>query len=315
MPLTRRHTLALPLATSASLPGLLLSACAQPGPSTGSAMPAVRFGRLERLPAIASRHVDPRPVDVWLPPGYDGRRPHAVLYMHDGQMLFDPKTTWNQQAWEVDRMAAPLLAAGRLRDFIVVAPWNNGKWRFAEYFPQAWIPHLDADWRKTLAERALQGPPRSDGYLRFLVDELKPAIDARYATRREREHTFLAGSSMGGLISVYGLCEHPRVFGGSACLSSHWIGGFERNETVPSAALRYLRDRLPSPDSVRLWMDRGDQELDALYDQAQSRVDVLMAEKGFRQPRFRSEVISGAGHNERAWRDRLPEVLSFLLGT
>ena len=313
MNLTRRHTLALPL----TMP-TLMTACSHAAPpvapsSTPSAK--VRHGRLERLPALGSRHVDPRPVDVWLPPGYDGRRPHAVLYMHDGQMLFDPAATWNKQAWEVDRVAAPLLAAASLRDFIVVAPWNNDKLRFAEYFPQAWIAHLDAAWRNTLAERALLGPPRSDAYLRFLVEELKPAVDARYATRREREHTFLAGSSMGGLISLYGLCEHPQVFGGAACLSTHWIGGHERNDVVPAAALRYLRDKLPAPDSVRLWMDRGDQELDALYDQAQARVDLLMADKGFRAPRFVSRVFAGTGHNERAWRDRLPEVLAFLLAT
>jgi enterochelin esterase-like enzyme len=313
MKFTRRHTLALPL----TMP-MLMSACAQspsnPAILATSATATVRHGRLERLPALASRHVDARPVDVWLPPGYDGRRPHAVLYMHDGQMLFDPATTWNKQAWEVDRMAAPLLARGALRDFIVVAPWNNGKLRFAEYFPQAWLPHLDATWRQALAERALQGPPRGDAYLRFLVEELKPVVDARYATRREREHTFLAGSSMGGLISLYGLCEHPQVFGGAACLSTHWIGGFERNEVVPAAAIRYLGEKLPPPDSVRLWMDRGDQELDALYDQAQARVDALMADKGFRAPRFVSRVYAGTGHNERAWRDRLPEVLGFLLG-
>ena len=314
MKLTRRHTLALPL----TMP-VLMTACAQSPPTPANpptaAMATVRHGRLERLPALASRHVDPRPVDVWLPPGYDGRRPHAVLYMHDGQMLFDPAITWNKQAWEVDRMAAPLLARGELRDFIVVAPWNSGALRFAEYFPQAWLAHLDTTWRQALDKRALQGPPRGDAYLRFLAQELKPAIDARYATRREREHTFLAGSSMGGLISLYGLCEHPRVFGGAACLSTHWIGGFERNDVVPEAAIRYLREKLPPPDSVRLWMDRGDQELDALYDQAQARVDALMAAKGFRAPRFSSRVYAGTGHNERAWRDRLPEVLGFLLGS
>lgn len=306
--LTRRHALALPW-----IAPLWLSACAQPGPGAAPAMPAVRHGRLERLPTIASRHVDPRPVDVWLPPGYDGRRPHAVLYMHDGQMLFDPTTTWNRKAWEVDRMAAPLLGTGRLRDFIVVGPWNNGQLRFAEYFPQAWLAHIEGRWRQILTERALQGPPRSDAYLRFLVEELKPAIDARYATRRERESTFLAGSSMGGLISLYGMCEHPQVFGGAACMSTHWIGGFERNDVVPAAALRYLREKLPPPDTVRLWMDRGDQTLDALYDQAQARVDALMAEKGFVPPRFVSRVYAGTGHEEPAWRDRLPDVLSFLL--
>ncbi len=313
---SRRHTLALPLALPLSMP--LLSACAQPGPAGPSPVPAmasVRHGRLERLPALASRHVDTRPVDVWLPPGYDGGRPHAVLYMHDGQMLFDPATTWNRRAWELDRMAAPLLARGALRDFIVVAPWNHGPLRFAEYFPQAWMAHLDGPWRQALTARALNGPPRSDAYLRFLVEELKPTIDARYATQPAREHCFLAGSSMGGLISLYGLCEHPQVFGGAACLSTHWIGGFERNAVVPAAALRHLREKLPPPETVRLWMDRGDTELDALYDEAQAQVDALMADKGFRPPRFVSRVFAGTGHHEEAWRDRLPEVLGFLLDT
>lgn len=270
-------------------------------------------GRIERLANFASQHVDARHVEVWLPPSYDGRKPHAVLYMHDGQMLFDASHTWNKQSWAVDQVAAPMLARGALRDFIVVGPWNNGRLRFAEYFPQAWVGRLDEHWRSQLAERALFGPPRSDAYLRFLVEELKPAIDARYATHRGREHTFLMGSSMGGLISLYGLCEHPTVFGGAACISTHWIGGFERNKIVPAAALDYLRQRLPEPKSVTLWMDRGTRELDALYDEAQSAVDALMAERGFAPPRFRSVVHEGGGHNETDWRRQLHQPLRHLL--
>jgi predicted alpha/beta superfamily hydrolase len=275
----------------------------------------VAFGRLERWDDFPSRHVDTRPIEIWIPPGYDGRRPHAVLYMHDGQMLFDPTTTWNQQAWGVDGVAAPLLAGGKLRDFIVVGPWNLGKYRFAEYFPQAWLPMLNPTWQKALAERALFGAPRSDAYLRFLVEELKPAIDARYATRPGRDDCFLMGSSMGGLISCYGLCEYPQVFGGAACVSTHWIGGFERNEVVPAAALAYLRDKLPPPASVKLWMDRGDSQLDALYDEAQGRVDALLADKGFKPPGFSTKVYADSGHNERDWQRHLHEPLGFLLGS
>ncbi|MEK8051313.1 alpha/beta hydrolase-fold protein [Ideonella sp. DXS22W] len=311
MPRSRRTVLQQLSSTAlgAGLPGL---SAAKDG-ATQSASPQVRFGRLERWPAFRSRHVDTRPVEVWLPPTYDGRTPHAVLYMHDGQMLFDAATTWNRQAWAVDQVAAPLLAQGVLRPFIVVGPWNNGALRFAEYFPQAWLALLDDAWRQALAERALQGAPRSDAYLRFLVEELKPAVDARYATRPAREHTALMGSSMGGLISLYGLCEHPQVFGAAGCLSTHWIGSFERNRAVPDAALRYLRSRLPPPDSVRLWMDRGTRELDALYDEAQSQVDALMAERGFAPPRFRSLVHEGSGHNESDWQRHLAGPLTHLM--
>ena len=259
MNLSRRN---LPACLVAAAAPLALGACQSGGPPAAPARQQVRFGRLERWDAFASRHVDPRPVEVWLPPGYDGRKPHAVLYMHDGQMLFDAATTWNKQAWGVDQVAAPLLARGQL------------------------------------AERALQGPPRSDAYLRFLVEELKPAVDAQYATLRGRDDCLLMGSSMGGLISLYGLCEYPQVFGGAACVSTHWIGGYERNSVVPAAALAYLRDKLPAPHSVRLWMDRGSTQLDALYDAAQQQVDALLRDKGFAAPRWVSVVHEGGGHNE-----------------
>jgi enterochelin esterase-like enzyme len=201
-----------------------------------------------------------------------------------------------------------------VQDFIVVGPWNNGKFRHAEYFPGKFLPHLPEDLREQLVREGLQGQSRSDAYLRFLVEELKPAIDARYPTRPEREATFLMGSSMGGLISAYALCEHPRVFGGAACLSTHWIGSARRNDEVPSAAIAYLRSALPAPDSVRWWMDRGTTELDAQYDQAQPRIDALMAEKGFVPgPRYQTRVYEGMGHNESAWAGRLHEPLRFLL--
>ena len=230
-----------------------------------------RPGRVERLELPSWPHIEARPVDVWLPPGYRADRPHAVLYMHDGQMLFDPRSTWNRQAWEVDAVAAPLIASGALRDFIVVGIWNAGPARHAEYFPQGFLPHLPAALRKRLVAERLQGQPRADAYLRFLVESLKPVVDARYATEPGRHASFLMGSSMGGLISCYALCEYPERFGGAACLSTHWIGHFERNTEVPSAALAYLGEKLPAPARVKLWMGRGDQELDAQYDEAPER--------------------------------------------
>jgi enterochelin esterase-like enzyme len=273
-------------------------------------------GRVERLPGLASRHVAPRPVDVWLPRGYDGTRPHAVLYMHDGQMLFDAHTTWNRQAWEVAPTVQRLIDAGALRDTIVVGVWNTGPTRFAEYFPQGFIEHVpEGAARQVLMARGYASrPPLADAYLRFLVTELKPAIDARYRTRPGREHTAVAGSSMGGLISLYALCEYPQVFGGAACLSTHWIGGFERNAEIPAAGRAYLRRRLPAPGEHRLYMDRGTAELDALYDEAQAQVDALMRERGFGPPHFVTRVFEGEGHNERAWARRLEIPLRHLLG-
>ncbi|MFY7857648.1 MAG: alpha/beta hydrolase [Rubrivivax sp.] len=289
-----------------------LPAAASPTPA--AALPRVSAGRLERLVDVPSRHLPPRTVDLWLPPGYDGQRPHAVLYMHDGQMLFDPATTWNRKAWAVDAVAAPLIARGVLRDFLVVGPFNGGPARHAEYYPQKFLDHLPTDVREPFVDKALQGRPRSDAYLRYLVEDLKPFIDARYRTRPGRDDTVLMGSSMGGLISLYGLLEHPGVFGAAAALSTHWIGTHERNDALPSAALAYLRERLPAPGALRLYLDRGTTELDEKYDEAQSRVDALLRERGFGPPQVVSRVFEGTGHNEDDWRRRLDIPLAFLLG-
>ena len=302
------------------LPALALgTGCA--GPAGGGApaappLPRVPVGRIERLAAMPSRHVAPRHVDVWLPRGYDGTRPHAVLYMHDGQMLHDATTTWNRQAWDVAPTVQRLIDGGALRDTLVVGIWNTGPTRFNEYFPQGFIAHVpEGPAREVLLARGFaRQPPMADAYLRFLVEELKPAIDARYRTRPGREHTAIAGSSMGGLISAYALCEHPQVFGGAGCLSTHWIGGFERNAEIPAAGRAYLRRRLPPPGQHRLYMDRGTTELDALYDEAQAQVDTLMRELGFGPPTFVTRVFEGEGHNERAWARRLDIPLRHLLG-
>lgn len=310
--LSRRDALALGLG---GLAGLADAQSARPSPRIEASAQQPRFGRVERWPQLASRWVDARHVEVWLPPGYDGQRPHAVLYMHDGQMLFDASRTWNRQAWAVDQVAAPLLAAGTLRDFIVVGVWNNGPLRHAEYYPQGFLAQLQPEsLRESFVREALAGRPRADDYLRFLVEELKPAIDAQYATEPAREATFVMGSSMGGLISLYALCRHPELFGGAAALSPHWIGSRERNAELPAAALAWLDRHLPAPERVRLYMDRGSTELDALYEPAQSQVDALLARKGFAEPRFISRRFEGEGHNERAWHKRLHLPLRFLLG-
>ena len=99
-----------------------------------------------------------------------------------------------------------------------------------------------------------------------------------------------------------------------ARLSTHWIGTFERNTAVPTAALHHLEQRLPDPATVRLWMDRGTRELDALYDEAQTAVDALMARRGFKPPHFRSVVHEGSGHNEADWQRILHQPLRLLLG-
>ena len=288
-------------------------------PLLATALPAreraqVESGTLERLDNFPSRYVDARNVEVWLPPGYAPGRRYDVLYMHDGQMLFDARTTWNKQAWNVAGTLANLIGAGRVRDTIVVGIWNNGKLRHAEYFPEKFLPFVPEPLRARFVREALSGTPLADRYLRFLVEELKPAIDARYPTHTGPEHTFIMGSSMGGLISLYAISEYPNVFGGAACLSTHWPGSFEANAALPLAAFNYLQAHLPDPATHRLYMDHGTRELDALYGTDQAFVDAIVRERGYTPANWLSRTVDGAGHNEHDWAARLDTPLVFLLG-
>ncbi|MCV2355065.1 hypothetical protein LNV09_12975 [Paucibacter sp. B2R-40] len=278
------------------------------------ALPLVSLGRIERLANFPSKWVDARHVDVWVPEGYSADKRYQVLYMHDGQMLFDASRTWNQQAWDVHLSVARLVAAGRIPQTLIVGIWNNGKYRHSEYFPQKYLALMPAPQRERLITERLLNKPQSDAYLRFLVEELKPVIDAKYTTRPEPASTFLMGSSMGGLISVYAMNEYPQVFGGAAGLSTHWVGISKPNAAIPLAAFNYLRTHLASPETHRLYQDHGTTELDALYAPYQVMVNELARERGYVDGlNFETRVFEGSGHNENAWAARLDIPLEFLL--
>ena len=279
------------------------------------------FGKIIHIPSFASQFVEPRPIDIWLPEEYDNTKKYAVLYMHDGQMLFDATTTWNKQAWEVDETLTPLMQSGEIQPCIVVGVWNSGAGRHADYFPQKPFESLSKENKEVVVKQLQEAgrtdaifKPTSDAYLAFLVNELKPYIDSNFSVLTDAEHTFLAGSSMGGLISLYGVCEYPTVFGGAACLSTHWIGTFTaENNPVPASFLAYLQEKLPSPARTRIYFDTGDQDLDALYPPIQRKVDALMQKKGFTKNQSQTHYFPGQGHLETAWQSRLSIPMRFLL--
>lgn len=286
---------------------LIIAACAQP-------VPHVDAGRIERLEQFRSKFVNARNVDVWLPRDYSPQRRYAVLYMHDGQMLFDATTTWNKQAWNMQDAVTRLVDQGVIEPLIIVGIWNNGKYRHSEYFPQKSLQFIPEPTHSLFVAASLEGRARADAYLRFIVEELKPRIDARYSTLPDRDHTFIMGSSMGGLISLYAICEYPGIFGAAAALSTHWIGSGKANDEIPAAGRRYLTGALPDPANHRLYMDHGTTELDALYVPYQPRVDKVVRQRGYTDANFLSRVFEGAGHNERAWAERVDIPLRFLAG-
>lgn len=285
------------------------------GAVRAAAVSPARPGSLTRLPVGAGDGLADRKVQVWLPPDFDRRQSHAVLYMHDGQMLFDPAGTWNGKAWQVDITATTLLGQHQLRPFIIVGIDNDPQRRHAEYFPQAALQHLQPPTlRSQFINEALGARPAADAYLRWIVTQVKPAVDDRYPTLPGHDNTFMMGSSMGGLISLYAACQYPQVFGGVAALSTHWIGSFERNTQIPAALRQYLENHLPPPAHLRLYLDRGTQGLDALYDDAQRDIDVLLHKRGYSDRVLQSRVFEGATHDEVSWAARVDQPLRWLLG-
>ena len=285
-------------------------------------LPVPSNGRIVRHENFPSRYVSARHVDVWLPDDYKPSNRYAVLYMQDGQMLFDSSITWNRQEWCVDETLSRLMQQHKIQDCIVVGIWNGGQGRHAEYFPQKPFEALSKAEQDQVYNEYRSGGQSifsglsisSDDYLKFLIKELKPFIDQTYSTYADRSHTYIAGSSMGGLISLYAMCEYPTVFGGAACLSTHWPGLFSMdNNPVPGSFFSYVKKYLPSPKRHRIYFDHGTETLDSMYASLQLQVDAILKQRGYGSSQWISRSWPGQDHSERSWRSRLEVPLVFLL--
>lgn len=258
-------------------------------------------GTVIKHSSFESKYVAPRNVEVWLPPSYEKEPSHSypVLYMHDGQNVFNPKTSYTGIDWGVDEALTKLIQQGKVRETIVVAVWNSPK-RVQEYMPAKALL-LEGATKQTRHE------PFADKYLKFLVEELKPYIDKNYRTLKDRDNTFIMGSSMGALISLYALCEYPEVFGSAGCVSTHWPAG---NGIV----IEYAKTALPKPGHHRIYFDFGTETLDKDYEPYQKRMDEVMRVTGYTFGKdWVTRKFAGADHSERAWRSRIDIPLTFLL--
>lgn len=261
---------------------------------------------------------------VWTPPGYEaGTERYPVVYMHDGQNLFDPRLASMGVDWGADEAMMRLAKAnGGRAPAILVGIWNTA-YRWNDYAPASVVKALPAAVSANLLSEASHDKLLSDAYLRFIVDVVKPRVDSEYRTRPERQHTSIAGSSMGGLISLYALLEKREVFGQAAGLSIHWPLTVDRNRIfgedakwrpiLLDATKRYLRSKGPNTGAQRLWVDHGTETLDAAYDPYQKELLPVLEEIGFVEGvTLVSRVYEGTAHTEAAWRARLHQPLAFL---
>jgi enterochelin esterase-like enzyme len=246
-----------------------------------------------------------RHVEVWLPPGYDedSEARFPVLYMSDGQNLFDPRIANTGVDWGVDEAIVRLVETGVISPVIVVGAWSTDE-RGPEYSP----------WH---------GAPE---YARFLIEELIPRVNSEFRTLTGPENTAHMGSSMGGLLSFYLVTYHPDVFGSCGCVSTHFplseavwqqVGygttGETPNET-PYIVLD-IEAGLTVPEGARYWFDYGTEGLDGEYGPTHEALRARLLELQLVEGEdFLITEYRGAYHTEASWRERLDDPLTFLFG-
>jgi predicted alpha/beta superfamily hydrolase len=258
-------------------------------------------------------------ITIWLPPGYDnGKRRYPVVYMHDAQNLFFLERSNFNKIWAADKSALRLIKAKLLSPFIIVGINQPGEARYAQYLPQALYAAASPELRAKFDAMAKR-PIYSDAYLHFIVNELKPMIDERFRTKKGRDYTAIAGSSMGGLISCYAFTRYPKVFGRAGCVSTHWpMGDPIATEAHKSEIIKLWADEfvlgLGKAGKRRLWMDHGDQTLDAFYPSYQAEITKEVEKLGWRKDRdFAVRPYPGTPHDENAWAARMDDIFGWML--
>jgi hypothetical protein len=279
----------------------------------------VSTGTVERF-IMPCEYANERIIDVWLPEGYSKKNKYSVLYAQDGHNLFDATIMFNNQEWRLDEVTDSLMTAGKIKNTIIVGV-HCTRHRFEEYLPQKAMAYLSDEGRAALKNEI--ETCKSDIYLKFVVDELKPFIEKHYRVRKGPDNTCIIGSSMGGLISAYAICEYPDVFGSAACISTHWPGLIPspRDTTYASregyfaeAMCRYLEENLPDPSNHKIYFDHGDMTLDSTYGNYQKAVDKVMEEAGYTSENWMTRVYPGLAHVESSWASRVHIPLMFMLG-
>jgi predicted alpha/beta superfamily hydrolase len=277
-------------------------------------------GKIIRIDNFKSQFVQSRTIEIWLPDAYfeNSDQKFPVVYTHDGQNVFNDETSSSGVALNAHITAGKLIADETVTPFIIVAVWNTDK-RFLEYFPDKASVHLSDHDLEEISEawkikEIKKGDLLGDEYLKFIVSELKPYIDKNYRTLPDAENTSITGGSMGGLISLYAICEYPEVFSHAACVSTHWPLLFDNGNMEPSDSVRaYLEGNLPDPATHRIYFDHGTATLDQYYEVHQKMVDHIMRAKGYTEgDNWITRKFEGAEHHEKSIKERMDVIFKFL---
>ena len=235
-----------------------------------------------------------RRIWIYLPPGYEkGIQRYPVIYMHDGQNLFADSTSFSGE-WGIDETLERMIAEKRIEKMIVVGIDNHPQYRLEEYTPFGF------------EYRGQRVQPQAQQYGKFIVETLKPYIDKNYRTKRGRKNTAIAGSSMGGLVSVYLALEYQDTFSKVGAMSSAF--GVCRDDLI-----EYIHEH-PKKRPIRFWLDMGSEEAEQMeYDVNQQKIIEVLLHSGWEVgEEVKYSLYEGAGHHERFWRARFGDVLEYL---
>ena len=313
---------------------LVLSACTSPdSPDTrtvqssetssepakhdsGQVSPSRLSAQLVEHADFPSEYVQARNITVWLPDGYlpDGNEHYPVIYAHDGQNLFEPGRSYGGVEWGLDETAERMMRTGDLPPTIIVGIWNTEE-RWQEYAPQKVIESLNGDtsseWHGPILPTL-----KADAYLQFITQELKPFIDETYQTAPAREQTYIMGSSMGGLISLYAMAEYPDTFSRAAAVSIHWpLTEPQGNlaQQADAAMQAYLSTSGLDKTRQTIWFEHGTETLDAAYPPHAEAMEAWFRAQGWSEDEAIFRAYPGTDHSEGAWAARADEILAFLL--
>jgi enterochelin esterase-like enzyme len=255
----------------------------------------VSAGQFRKHDQFRSRFLrNQRDLIVYLPPGYNEQpwRRFPVLYLQDGQNLFDRATAFAGQDWNIQGSADYLIQSGAVEPLLIVGIYNTGKSRIYEYTPTK-VPKL--------------GGGRADRYAKFLMQEVMPFVQQQYRALPDPSQTGIGGSSLGGLVSLYFGLKYPQTFGRIAALSPS-VWWHQR------AIHRFAAAATPEP-RPRIWLDIGTREGPRIVHDVEQLRDILL-KKGWREGEdLHYARVEGAEHNEAAWSQRVGPFLQFLYPT
>ena len=242
-------------------------------------------GQVKYHPAFEGNNILPRDIIIWLPPSYDSipHKKYPVLYMHDGQNIFDFTTSAIGVEWQVDETADSLIRINEIDEIIVVGIYNTNK-RSAEY----------------------KNTPDGNNYMKFIVSELKPFIDSTYHTLPDRENTAVAGSSSGGLVSFMLLWKYSDIFSKAACISP----AFKIDDIDFVSNVKYYSG---DKKDIRIYIDNGAIGLEKELQPGIDEMLIALKEKEYEENKDLLWIKDSlAEHNESAWAKRVHKFLKFL---